>query len=166
MECVIFSNVTQEDFDDCRAVGHIQPEILVKLRPYFKKSSFDSVWIYEDCNLNGDVFPGDRMAITFGEQIYFGHGQYHPFDPDGFAVLAHELVHVLQYRQKGLADFTCEYGLKCWFGYNDACAIEQAAYKFETEVARDQRYDGDGNFSNNPAGGLPCPSYKAPCMDE
>jgi hypothetical protein len=163
----LVSKFVEVDFDECAmAPQRIEAAILAQLRLYFMQTSFDSVWIHRDCNLDGDVVPGSRDAITFGEHIYFGPGQYHPFDPWGFGLLAHELTHVLQYRQKGRDRFTCEYGLECGFGADNFCAIEQAAYRFEREVVLDQLVDGDGNFSNNGPRGVPCPSYKAPCMDE
>jgi hypothetical protein len=97
------------------------------------------------------VVPGNdahkRDAITFGEHIYFKTGKYHPEDPVGFARLAHELTHVLQYRKKGFTDFTCEYGLNCGFGLRQSCKIEQAAYDYEELVRQDQVDDGDGVFT-------------------
>lgn len=139
----------EADFDECASPPHpIEPDILVKLGLYFQ-SSFDSVRVHEGCNLDGDYTPGSRSAITFGEHIYFEPTAYNPWSHDGFARLAHELTHVLQYRKKGFADFTCEYGLHCAFGANQSCAIEQAAYAFEALVLQDQEYTPDGDFSNN-----------------
>jgi hypothetical protein len=139
----------EEDFDECASPAHpIEPNILAELSLYFK-SPFDSVRIHEGCNLDGDYTPGKRNAITFGEHIYFKPEYYNPGSPEGFALLAHELLHVLQYRKKGFADFTCEYGLNCQFGRNRSCAIEQEAEKFQALVERDQNADGDGDFSNN-----------------
>jgi hypothetical protein len=136
----------REDFDECASQHPIEPDILAKLSLYFP-SSFDSVRIHDGCNLDGDYTPGTRDAITFGEHIYFE--AYHPGDPNGFATLAHELTHVLQYRQKGFADFTCEYGLSCAFGADRSCDIEQSADAFQELVRQDQEYTPDGNFSNN-----------------
>jgi hypothetical protein len=140
----------EADFDECASPPQpIAPDILSKLRLYFK-SPFNTVQIHEGCNLNADLIPGDdssyRSAITFGDNIYFEPGAYRPQEPKGFAVLAHELTHVLQYRKKGFADFMCEYGLNCRFGLNRSCAIEQEAEKFEALVLEDrQRPDkGDG----------------------
>ncbi|HEV8323281.1 MAG TPA: DUF4157 domain-containing protein [Myxococcota bacterium] len=38
----------------------------------------------------------DARAFTVGERIVFGAGEYHPGDPAGDALLAHELAHVVQ----------------------------------------------------------------------
>jgi Domain of unknown function (DUF4157) len=139
----------EEDFDECASPPHpIEPDILAELGLYFK-SSFDSVRIHEGCNLDGDYTPGSRNAITFGEHIYFEDHEYNPGSPEGFALLAHELTHVLQYRKKGFADFTCEFGLDCAFGANESCAIEKEADNFQALVFKDQDFGGDGNFSNN-----------------
>jgi hypothetical protein len=140
------SSGLEVDFDECADPPQpIEPEILKKLRLYFK-SPLDSVRIHKRCRLDADLIPGNdadkRVAITFGEHIYFKRGAYHPQDPKGFALLAHELVHVLQYRKKGFADFTCEYGLNCLFGANRSCAIEEEADRFEDLVFTDQERTG------------------------
>jgi hypothetical protein len=148
---LVVSNGLEEDFDECGKPPHaIEPEVLARLSLYFK-SDLSSVRIHESCNLNADTIPGndsnERNAITFGEHIYFKTGYYHPKDPEGFALLAHELIHVVQYRKKGFADFSCEYALNCRFGLNKSCAIEQDAYKFQALVLEDQKRDGDGIFT-------------------
>jgi hypothetical protein len=144
---VIIGNGIEADFNECAGPPHpIEPDVLAKLRLYFK-SSLDSVRIHESCNLDGDVTPGHRAAITFGEHIYFKKGAYHPRDNGGFALLAHELTHVLQYRKKGFSDFICEYGLKCRFGADKSCAIEQNAYKYQALVLEDRNRDQDGVFT-------------------
>ncbi|WP_369255316.1 eCIS core domain-containing protein [Geodermatophilus amargosae] len=48
----------------------------------------------------------DRMgarAFTVGTDIYFGEGAYHPDDPAGRRLIAHELVHTLQQNTFGTA---------------------------------------------------------------
>jgi hypothetical protein len=141
----------EADFDECDFPPQaIEPDILAKLSLYFN-SDFNSVRIHKGCNLDADLVPGNeapnRNAITFGEQIYFKPDKYHPRDPHGFARLAHELTHVLQYRKKGFSDFICDYGLKCWFGANKSCAIEHQAYEYDELVEKDQNEDGDGIFT-------------------
>ena len=69
---------------------------------------------------------------------------------ESFALLAHELMHVLQYRKKGFDDFTCEWALECLIAGGDAaieCEIEQQAYVFHALVQEDMQRDGDGIFS-------------------
>ena len=101
-------------------------------------------------------------ATTFGEHIYFSRYKfgYKPLfsngqvDPTGFSILAHELVHVLQYRQKGFGNFSCRYAPDCGLGgwiAGDAwesCELEQQAYVHQTLVFEDiSLSDGDGVFT-------------------
>ena len=148
---LVVSHGLEADFDECASPPHpIEPAVQVMLRRYIH-SSLDSVRIHEGCHLDADVIPGEeaphRGAITFGEHIYFKPGRYHPLDPEGLALLAHELTHVLQYRQKGLGDFTCEYGLSCGLGLNPSCEIERKAYEYQALVLDDQYHDSDGIFT-------------------
>lgn len=126
---LIGGNIAQSMYNNnCAAPHGIAPEILDKLRPYFH-SDFTSVVIHEACDFT------DRNAVTFGEHIYFqrpdpttGALGYHPLDaasgtvdPAGFAELAHELVHVLQYRRQGFTDGdglgdACDSGTECGSG--------------------------------------------------
>jgi hypothetical protein len=139
--------------DNCADPHPIAPEVLDKLRPYFQ-SEFTSVVIHEDCDFS------NRNAITFGEHIYFGRPNpakgvrgYRPMDAAGFADLAHELVHVLQYRREGFSDFVCHYWPTCGIAAELAgevgvsCGFEQQAYMHEALVLDDVQRDGDGVFT-------------------
>jgi hypothetical protein len=140
--------------DNCDAPHGLAPEVLDTLRPYFN-SSLDSVVIHENCDFSGGE------AITFGEHIYFRRGGFgfRPLDASsqvdatGFSILAHELIHVLQYRQEGFADFTCKYAQNCGLGAwiagdtGVSCALEQQAYVHQVLVFEDVQRDGDGIFT-------------------
>jgi hypothetical protein len=140
--------------DNCDAPHGIAPEVLDLLRLYFN-SPFDSVVIHENCDFSGGE------AITFGEHIYFRRGGYgyRPLDASGqvdatsFSILAHELIHVLQYRQEGFADFTCKYAQNCGLGAwiagetGVSCELEQQAYVHQVVVFEDVQRDGDGMFT-------------------
>jgi hypothetical protein len=163
-------NVAQELFDNCSSSQGIEPEVLAKLQTYMR-SSFESVRIHTNCD-----FPLDREAITFGEHIYFAPGNYHPlwdpakgdcedfpcdcreengvqYDLEGFGILAHELVHVLQYRREGFADFICKYTLECGLGAlvpgnsGLSCRFEQEGYVLQALLIEDMRRDGDGIYT-------------------
>jgi Bacterial TSP3 repeat len=160
------SNALEEDFDDCNGpTGPIDPAVLAKLELYFRSrfvGIFDSVRIHENCT---DL--GNRSAITFGEHIYFAPGKYFPLcastDPSsacrdgmnnrGFALLAHELVHVGQYRREGFANFTCVYAEECLLDAEisgtpgRSCDFEQQAYIYQALVLEDMGRDGDGIFT-------------------
>jgi hypothetical protein len=61
-------------------------------------------------------------AFTIGEHVYFARGHFDPHAPQGLALLAHELAHVVQYRSGALD------GLR---GVSDtATPVERAADAF------------------------------------
>jgi hypothetical protein len=74
-------------------------------------------------------------------------------DAAGFATLAHKLVHVLQYRREGFADFICHYWPACGIAAElsgDAgvsCEFEQQAYMHQALVQEDVHREGDGIFT-------------------
>jgi Domain of unknown function (DUF4157) len=123
------SSGLEEDFDECASPPHpIEPDVLDALQHYIQ-SPLDSVRIHEGCNLDADVIPAQespRDAITFGEHIYFKPRAYHPQDPSGFALLAHELTHVLQYRKGGFDDFTCQYARNACWAYGSHVRLSRA----------------------------------------
>jgi hypothetical protein len=136
-------------FDRCDGPAEpIEPDILAKLSLYFR-SSLDTVRVHKGCKIGG------RDGITFGEHIYFKEANFDPHDkPDDphhgdsdFALLAHELTHVLQYRKKGFSEFVCEYGLKCKLGLDKGCAFEGDAYRYQNMVLEDRMRDRDGIFT-------------------
>jgi hypothetical protein len=150
------SEVAETLFDDCKESEPLEPDVLAKLEHYFH-SDLSSVRIHKDCD-----FAVERAAITFGENIYFRPGAYAPtctgpescdckdgFDTVHFAVLAHELVHVLQYRREGFKDFTCKYFLECGIGsvVDLDCPFEQQAFIYQALVLEDMKRDGDGIFT-------------------
>jgi hypothetical protein len=151
------SEVARHLFDDCVSSDPIEPAVLAKLGVYFR-SDFGSVRIHKEC----DFEVGGRAAITFGENIYFAPGRYAPtctgtnsctcrdgLSTNGFALLAHELTHVLQYRREGFKDFTCMYALECGAGsvIDLGCPFEQQAYIMQALVQEDMKRDGDGIFT-------------------
>jgi hypothetical protein len=140
--------------DRCDAPHGIAPDVLAQLSPYFP-SAFDSVVIHENCDF------ASGTAITFGEHIYFSRYAYGykplaasgQVDATGFSILAHELVHVLQYRQEGFADFTCQYAQNCGLGAwiagetGVSCTLEQQGFVHQVLVLEDVQRDGDGIFT-------------------
>jgi Domain of unknown function (DUF4157) len=58
---------------------------------------------------------------------------------EGFALLAHELVHVLQYRREGFSDFVCHYWPTCGLAaaLRGSCGLEQQAYMHQALVLED-----------------------------
>lgn len=165
---------TAENIDvSCGGGVLVDPAIQAQLENYFfipgdsddvsdrQPHDFSSVVLIGDCEDIGSV------ARTYGERIYFAPGELNLFCDQpgeqpclggifvpGFALLAHELVHVLQYRRMGREDFMCEYaddcGLDPYIGGGVVacdCDLEQAAYRVQAMVFDDMRRDGDGIFS-------------------
>lgn len=67
-------------------------------------------------------------GITRGHRIFFRPGCYDPGTPGGIALLAHELVHVRQYRE----------GMN-WFTYLLSAVLGYAASRYELEAFALQR---------------------------
>ena len=165
-------NIAEELFDDC-AVTHPLEDVVVEQLGFYFQSVFSSGAPVEDVRIHECDFT-NRTAITFGNNIYFGEdslgrSRYFPIcnmsgpscldvDGDGvgdlhvqgFSLVAHELVHVMQYRREGYADFICMYTLECGLGaeisgeVGVSCGFEQQAYIYEAMVFEDMSRDGDG----------------------
>jgi hypothetical protein len=170
-------NIAEDMFNDCTD-SHPLEDVVVEQLGYYFRSTFlgspvENVRIHEGCDFTG------RNAITFGNDIYFrirpddGRSAYRPLcdmshldpefqcldvdgdgigdlDVNGFALVAHEIVHVMQYRREGFADFICQYALECGLGAEIAgepslaCGFEQEAYIYMALVREDMSRDGDG----------------------
>lgn len=61
-------------------------------------ADFGSVRIHADSLAAQLAERLQAQAFTIGEDVYFGRGRYDPVGPAGFALLGHELTHVLQNR--------------------------------------------------------------------
>ncbi|MEX2081795.1 MAG: DUF4157 domain-containing protein [Dehalococcoidia bacterium] len=48
-------------------------------------------------------------AVTLGRRVFFREGRYAPDTPAGLALIAHEAVHVGQYRELGIPVFLAKY---------------------------------------------------------
>ena len=49
-------------------------------------------------------------AVTLGRNVTFREGRYNETTPRGLALIAHECVHVRQYREMGAVSFLLAYG--------------------------------------------------------
>jgi hypothetical protein len=92
-------------------------------------------------------------AFTIGEHVYFARGHFDPHAPQGLALLAHELAHVVQYRSGALD------GLR---GVSDtASPVERAADAFvqrwgvPCENARGPPPSGQRTSANEPVESAP-----------
>jgi YD repeat-containing protein len=93
----------------------LSPCLQELLAPFFPGLDLSQVNIHNDgipkvvewFNTVGDGGPG---AVTYGNEIYYPSGSYHPTSNDEIAGLAHEIVHVWQYSMLGKPTFAKQYG--------------------------------------------------------
>jgi hypothetical protein len=76
----------------------LTPAIRVPLERKYG-GDFSAVRIHTDAAAEDAAAKLDAQAFTFGADIYFAKGAYHPEDPVGRDIIAHELGHVVQYQQ-------------------------------------------------------------------
>jgi hypothetical protein len=66
---------------------------------------FRDVWIHNDSLAHKSSSEINALAYTYGNHVVFGAGQYQPNSNSGKRLLAHELVHVVQQRNKNQGAF-------------------------------------------------------------
>lgn len=102
------------------------------LSPYIPQTDLDNADIHD-----GDVpwyLPDDMAGITRGNDIYFRPGVYEQGTVAGTALLAHELVHVGQYRNGMTA---ASYLWSTGKGYSRNSKYEKPAYDLEDKVTKE-----------------------------
>jgi hypothetical protein len=93
-------------------------------------------------------------AVTFGDHVMFRSGRYDPATPPGLSLIAHEVMHVAQYRRYGRVGMMARYlrgQFKCRFRHDDhpmerECIVVQrrvrGALERERMVARGEAEAG------------------------
>jgi RHS repeat-associated protein len=107
------------------------------LAPYIPKVDLDNADIHD-----GKMpwyTPSDMDGITRGNDIYFKPGAYPEGTPAGFSILAHELVHVGQYRNGMNA---ASYLWSVRGGYSRDSKYEKPAYDMGDKVLNDLAASG------------------------
>jgi RHS repeat-associated protein len=102
------------------------------LGPYIPQEDLDKADVHD-----GHVpwyLPDDMDGITRGRDIYFRPGAYPYGTPAGFKILAHELVHVGQYRE-GMTWVSYFWSVRK--GYAENSKYEKLAYDMGSKVRRD-----------------------------
>ncbi|MFQ6058641.1 MAG: DUF4157 domain-containing protein [Anaerolineae bacterium] len=107
-------------------------------------------------------------ATTIGDTIYFRDAaDFDPHSPPGLGLLAHELRHVEQYRERGgVVRFSAHYVLEFLRGgYRPDISFEAEAYEVESIVRDHLRQEFTYNASEalcltTPAGHTPNPQYR------
>ncbi|HKY04175.1 MAG TPA: DUF4157 domain-containing protein [Blastocatellia bacterium] len=87
------------------------PESAKKLlAPYFPGFDLDLIRVREGIPW---YVPMKAAAYTDRDKIYFAPGAYDPYSIEGIALIGHEIMHILQYREYGTWRFRYCYG-KAW----------------------------------------------------
>jgi Domain of unknown function (DUF4157) len=73
----------------------LDPEIRKSFEPRFGRD-FSAVRVHSDARAGASAEQVDALALTVGQDIVFGVGQYVPGSTAGRELIAHELAHVVQ----------------------------------------------------------------------
>jgi hypothetical protein len=109
-----------------------------KLRPWFPDLDMSSVRLMHSgpaCWFVRSVLK--QGAMTFAPYVFYGRASFDASSAGSLALLAHELKHVEQYRQRGHAGFLLRYFIdkaRNGFRYSEALPLEQPAYALQREV--------------------------------
>lgn len=112
------------------------------IEPVFGGRSFDNVWYIDDARLAADWYNDETDAMTMSgatlagvtlDHLIFVTSPWNPQDPEARKLMAHELIHVLQYRRLVTdPSFGCAYGvgfMEAGFDYAKN-PMEDSAYRF------------------------------------
>lgn len=114
------------------------------LKPYFPED-FD----HSTIRLNNGIpwwAAGDPDAVTFRNTIHLREGTYAPNTPGGIALIGHEVLHVQQFRELGIAGFIRRYfseytagrlsGLGPYEAYR-GISLESSAFDLQERIRAD-----------------------------
>jgi Domain of unknown function (DUF4157) len=131
----------------------LSPCVREVLSKYFDPHILGEIRIHDD-GLPWFV-PSGNIAFTASVgDIYFADGQYNPHTQIGIAVIAHEMVHIMQRRKYGDVPLSAVYlgdsfGVFLIHGWNydaEDNDIEKPAYRREREILKDfEKRFGKGN---------------------
>lgn len=121
----LFSNLGKLGATSCAADGKLEDakELLIWAN-VFPRSAFDGVSIRR-CSMPGAGY------TPSGSTVYVNRGLG---DRGSVETLAHEMVHINQFRTFGYEGFGCRYIDYGCHPFKDSCAIEDPAYGFESTV--------------------------------
>jgi len=115
----------------------LPPQAQCALKRWLPDSELQCVRVQTDgpiCWLCGRFH---RSAVTLGRSIHFVKGHYQPDTPYGLGLIAHELVHVGQYRRYGFVGFLVRYLwqlLRARLRYGEHLPLEQPGYALQRQV--------------------------------
>jgi hypothetical protein len=111
------------------------------LAPWFPDFDFNSVTLVHGgpvCWFVRNVLK--QGALTFAPWVFYGRSSFEPGRIESVALLAHELKHVQQYRERGHLGFLARY---VWdlagsgFRYGEDLPLERDPASLQREVAQD-----------------------------
>jgi hypothetical protein len=109
-----------------------------KLRPWFPDLDMQSVRLVHGgpvCWFVRSVI--SQGAMTFAPYVFYGESRFDPGDVESLALLAHELKHVQQYRERGHLGFLVKYfsdKARNGFKYSEDLPLEKEAFALQREV--------------------------------
>ena len=133
---------------DCDRGAELSPLLRAKLARYFPGLDLERVRLHRGVPR---YVPGRPAGYVNRHRIYLAAGGGEPADAEFLALLAHELVHVAQYRDLGPWCFRWAYlreylaGRLRWLGHSAAylnISFERAAREVEERVRRDHAQSG------------------------
>src|SRR5690606_12866158 len=119
-----------------RAPARLTPEVIERLAPYVDRHSLATFrartvtpWTWVPRVLRAS-------AVTLGADVCFKPGAFDPTSPRGLALIAHECVHVRQYRELGALRFLLSYarGVVASRGVHDSHPMELEAEALQARV--------------------------------
>ncbi|MDD5224681.1 MAG: DUF4157 domain-containing protein [bacterium] len=120
----------------------LKPEHRFVLEKFFR-DDFGRVKIHQDFLARRITRRLKARAVTIGNRIFMSPGEDPEDYPFGFLLMAHELVHVVQYRNQGFIHFLARYfrdlgrgllkGKRTFEAYR-AVPAEQQAFEIEAEI--------------------------------
>lgn len=119
--------------------GALPDEVVTRLAPFVDAGALRALRV--KTGVPWSWVPGifRAGATTLGHRVLFRDGAYRTADPRGLALIAHEAVHVRQYREMGWVRFLLRYGVgavRVGFRHN-AHALEQEPLRVQAQVRRE-----------------------------
>ena len=100
----------------------LSPAIVDRLAPYVPREALERMRVLTGRPWRWFPTTIGMAAVTFGDHVLFREGSYDPVSPRGVALIAHEAMHVAQYRRYGRVGMVLRYlrgQIKCRFRHDD-----------------------------------------------
>lgn len=91
--------------------GRLTPETIERLAPHVDRNALVAFRVRTSAPWTLIPRLLRAGAVTLGDNVSFKAGLYNPTTPRGLALIAHECVHVRQYREMGVVRFLLAYAM-------------------------------------------------------